>query len=85
LLRENRIIKVLELRVLKMSRYRYSNEKRSTEYVEFRVRIPRRLYIEFLAEALKSFGNIEYGVEQAIKLWIEVSRGKAKIVFIENR
>jgi len=78
------IIKVLELRVLKMSRYRYSNKKRSIEYVEFRVRIPKTLYIELLRESIQRFGNIDYGVEQAIRLWIEVSRGRVKIVSIDR-
>jgi len=56
-------------------------KRRSIEYVEFRVRIPRKLYTEFLSEALKSFGDIDRGVEQAIRLWIEVSRGRAKIIY----
>jgi len=63
-----------------MPRYR----KRSIEYVEFRVRIPKTLYIELLRESIQRFGNIDHGVEQAIRLWIEVSRGRAKIVFIER-
>jgi len=72
------------LRVLQKPRDTGFGEKRDSQYLEIRVKIPRDLYIELLEESLKRYGDINDHIIRAIKLWIDIARGRAKIVSLKR-
>jgi len=66
----------------KMYRYALQEERnKKSEYIRFSVYIPKRLYLELYKLALERFGNIDEAVVRAIELWIDIVKGRARIVY----